>query len=86
MMTANQVGDLRGEEGYGYGFGITPDTADTPDQLRASYYWYGGWTSSFRISPRGDWILVTMTQVAWNDLTPKWFGEYEQIAADSIGD
>jgi CubicO group peptidase (beta-lactamase class C family) len=86
MMTANQVGDLRGEEGYGFGFGITPDTADTPEQLRGSYYWYGGWTTSFRIAPQGDWILVTMSQVAWNDLTPKWFAEYEQIAAVSIID
>lgn len=40
-----------------------------------------------RISPRENWSLVTMTQLAWDDkATPLWFAEYERIEAESIID
>lgn len=69
---------------FGLGFTIYGDQHPN-EQLRGAYAWFGFWTTSFRISPRGDWILVTMSQLAWDHkLTPKWFSKYEQIAAEAI--
>ncbi len=88
MMTSNQIGDLamRGTPGkFGFGLALLPETSDIHEQLRGSYAWAGYWSTSFRISPRGDWILVTMSQLAWDDKeTPAWFAEYERIAAEAI--
>jgi hypothetical protein len=41
-------------------------------------------STSFQISPHGDWIIITMSQLAWNEATLDWFTQYEKIAADSI--
>lgn len=83
MMTTNQVGDA--PEPFGFGFGVTPDSEDVPRQLRASYAWAGFWSTSFRISPRGDWILVTMSQLAWDETsTPAWHTKFENLAAEAI--
>jgi CubicO group peptidase (beta-lactamase class C family) len=65
LMTTNQVG--KSPQPFGFGFGVMPDDDKLHKQLRASYNWAGFWSTSFRISPRGDWIVVTMTQVAWDD-------------------
>ena len=47
----------------------------------------GFWSTSFRISPRGDWVLVTMSQLAWDDkATLGWFAQYEKIAAEAVTD
>jgi CubicO group peptidase (beta-lactamase class C family) len=87
MMSMNQTDDLREAEGFGLGFGIKPDNEDVHEQLRSSYSWGGFWSTSFRISPRGDWIVVTMSQVAWDfELTPKTLEHYEEIAAEAIQD
>ena len=70
---------------FGFGFTIFPDEPDVHEQLRGAYAWFGYWTTSFRVSPRGDWVLITMSQRAWDDeLTPAWFYQYEQIAAEAI--
>jgi hypothetical protein len=70
-----------------FGLGFAIHGQDHPAiQLREAYAWFGFWTTSFRVAPEGDWILITMTQLAWNESTPKWFAEYERIAADSIID
>ncbi|MHB0960085.1 MAG: serine hydrolase domain-containing protein [Pirellulaceae bacterium] len=83
MMTVNQTGKLA--DGFGLGFGVMPDTDDVHEQLRDSYFWGGFWSTSFRISPRGDWILITMSQVAWeDDGMPVWGARYENFAAESI--
>jgi CubicO group peptidase (beta-lactamase class C family) len=60
-MTTNHIGDASG--GFGLGFGVMPDTEDVHEQLRASFSWSGFWTTLFRISPRGEWAIVTMSQV-----------------------
>ena len=70
---------------FGFGFTIFPNDEDVHEQLRGAYAWFGFWTTSFRVSPRGDWIVVTMSQLAWDDeVTPAWFAQYETIAAESI--
>jgi CubicO group peptidase (beta-lactamase class C family) len=88
MMTTNQTGDLPIRDlpdQFGFGFTIYPDTKEVHEQLRDAYAWFGYWSTSFRISPRGDWILITMSQLAWDaEVTPTWFREYERLAAESI--
>ena len=71
---------------FGFGFTIFLNENDVHEQLRKAYAWFGYWTTSFRISPRGDWIIVTMSQLAWNDSTMNWISEYERLAAESIID
>jgi CubicO group peptidase (beta-lactamase class C family) len=89
LMTTNQVGhlelaDLEVIGRFGFGFTSYPDEDRVPEQLRGAYAWFGAWSTSFRISPRGDWILVTMSQLLWDEeATPKWFAEYERIAAEA---
>ena len=82
-MTTNQLVNL--PDRFGFGFGITGDTDDIHRQLRGSYGWAGYWSTSFRISRQRDWILITMSQVAWDQkATAAWFARYERIAAEAI--
>lgn len=83
MMTTNQLGNL--SKRFGFGLDITDDTDDIHRELRSSYHGGGAWSTSFRTSPRGDWILVTMAQTAFDDkATLAWFAQYDKIAADAI--
>ena len=81
-MIVDQTGELASN--FGFGFRIYADTPNIHSQLRGMYSWGGFWTTCFRISPRGDWILITMSQLAWPDDAKVWFVEYEKIAAESI--
>jgi CubicO group peptidase (beta-lactamase class C family) len=68
---------------FGLGFTIYDDQ-NPNEHLRGAYAWFGFWSTSFRIAPRGDWIIVTMSQVAWDEnVTPAWYAEYERIAVDA---
>lgn len=83
MMNTNQVGKL--SAGFGLGFGVMPDTEEIHKQLRGSFAWGGFWSTSFRISPRGDWIYLAMSQAAWDGKSvPAWAPDYEKIAAEAI--
>ncbi len=43
------------------------------------------WSTSFRISPRGDWIVITMSQLAFDKNEGQgWLTQYEKIAAEAI--
>jgi CubicO group peptidase (beta-lactamase class C family) len=85
MTTTNQLGSLPNR--FGFGLGIMDDTDDIHRQLRGSYNGGGAWSTSFRISPRGDWIVITMAQMAFDDkATLDWFAQYEKIAAEAIQD
>ena len=86
LMTTNQVGELKEDADFGLGVGIKHSDESVHTQLRGSWDWGGFWSTQFRISPRGNWILITMTQVAWNDDTPKRFERFEQIVAEAMGD
>jgi hypothetical protein len=91
-MTANHIGEMESIDAkvidrFGLGFTVYSHHQGHHEQLEGAYAWFGHWTTSFRISPRGDWILVTMSQLAWDEeATPKWFAEYEKIAAEAILD
>jgi len=89
LMTANHIGTLEAPsldviDRFGFGFTAYSSDERYHKQLRGAYAWFGHWSTSFRISPRGDWVLVTMAQLSWDEPTPVWFAEYERIAADSI--
>jgi len=92
MMTANQIGELKVAapdviDWFGFGFSIYSSDQRHHEQLRGAYAWFGAWSTSFRISPHGDWALVTMAQLMWDvNATPAWFAEYEEIAAKTIED
>jgi CubicO group peptidase (beta-lactamase class C family) len=83
MMTENQIGDLslgKSNMKFGFGFAVLPDQAAVHPQLRESYSWGGYWCTSFRISPQGEWIVITMTQVAGRPTD----AEYDSFAADAV--
>jgi CubicO group peptidase (beta-lactamase class C family) len=88
MMTANHIGQFAIPwlpDKFGLGFSVIPDTKEFHEQLRGAYAWAGFWSTSFRISPRGDWIVITMSQLAWDfKFTPAWLSQYETIAAKAI--
>ncbi|NLS97548.1 MAG: beta-lactamase family protein [Planctomycetaceae bacterium] len=92
MMTANQIGDMKLADvdvidRFGFGFSVYSSDQRHHEQLRGAYAWFGHWSTSFRISPHGDWVLVTMTQLVWDEkATPVWFAQYEKIAAEAIQD
>ena len=71
-----------------FGFGLASYGEQHPRaELQGAYAWFGFWNTSFRVSPNGDWVLVTMSQLPWDDhLTPKWFTEYERLAAEAVAD
>ena len=82
MMTTNRVGKL--SDGFGLGFGVMPSTENIHEQLRDSYSWGGFWSTSFRVSPRADWVVIALSQVAPNDVAFQWPDRYEKIAAEAI--
>lgn len=91
LLQENTVGIMRtvqtpvSPEPFGFGFTLFPDKGEIHEQLRGAYAWFGYWSTSFRVSPRGNWAIVTMTQVGWDDkATPAWFAQYEKIAAEAI--
>ena len=89
LMATNHIGTLEAPsldviDRFGFGFTAYSNDERYHEQLRGAYGWFGHWSTSFRISPRGDWVLITMAQLSWDEPTPAWFAEYERIAADSI--
>ncbi|MBN1184420.1 MAG: beta-lactamase family protein [Bacteroidales bacterium] len=63
LMTMNQVGDKRGNAGFGLGFGIT--MADKTKKLGSEgiYYWGGYFSTSYWLDPSEDLVAVFMTQM-----------------------
>jgi CubicO group peptidase (beta-lactamase class C family) len=82
LTRTDQTGPLG--RNFGFGFTMFPETEDVHQQLRGAYAWFGHWSTSFRISPRGEWAIVTMSQLQWTDDTPKWFAQYERLAAEAV--
>jgi CubicO group peptidase (beta-lactamase class C family) len=69
---------------FGLGFHILPNSNEVEEQLRGAYAWFGFWSTSFRISPKGDWILITLSQTAWNDKTMGNFQKFEKLASEAV--
>ena len=68
--------------GFGLGFHVFADSEDIDEQLHGAYAWFGFWSTSFRIAKSGDWILITMAQVTWNEGTMETFTKYENTIAN----
>ena len=66
IMTTNQVGDLYPGpgQGFGLGFGVTTDLADSK-QLGSvgQYYWSGAYCTYFFVDPKEDMVGILMTQL-----------------------
>ena len=64
---------------------VSPSTPDVHEQLRGRYMANGFWSTHASASRRGDWVVIAMAQLAWDDeASPKWFEEYDKIAAEAI--
>ncbi len=64
LMTMNQVGDLYNGQGFGLGFGITTDVANSKALgSKGTFYWSGAYSTYFFIDPKEDLIAILMTQV-----------------------
>ncbi|PZX55721.1 serine hydrolase domain-containing protein [Algoriphagus chordae] len=67
IMTINQIGDIQREpgQGFGFGFGVTTNLADTKSLGSVgTYYWSGAYCTYFFIDPKEDLISILMTQTA----------------------
>ncbi|WP_149304825.1 serine hydrolase domain-containing protein [Pareuzebyella sediminis] len=66
IMTMNQVGDLyeADGQGFGLGFGVTTDVAESKSLGSVGqYYWSGAYSTFFFIDPKEELIAILMTQV-----------------------
>jgi len=67
LMTANHSGNLynRAGEGFGLGFAIVTDVAETKRLGSVgTYYWAGAFNTHFFIDPKENMIAIFMTQEA----------------------
>lgn len=83
QMVRNQIGDKKGMPLPGrFGLGMHLWTNEHESkELQGAFAWFGFWSTSFRVSPKGNWVLVTMAQTAWNPSTVDDFMEFEKRAA-----
>ncbi|NHF61258.1 beta-lactamase family protein [Flavobacteriaceae bacterium TP-CH-4] len=66
IMTMNQVGALYQApgQGFGLGFGVTTDVANSKSLgSKGQYYWSGAYCTYFFIDPQEELIAILMTQV-----------------------
>ena len=69
LMTANHVGGLfrRTGEGFGLGYAVTTDVADTGEPGSVGlFYWYGRFNTAFFVDPEEELIGIVMTQLSPN--------------------
>jgi CubicO group peptidase (beta-lactamase class C family) len=79
-----ELGDTMLADRFGYGVTVYSDDAKVHKQLRGGYAWFGGWGTQFRVSPKGDWILLTLTQIYCDPDVGTWWEDYERIAAGAV--
>jgi len=66
LMTLNHVGELmNGGQGFGLGFGVTTNLAESKTVgTVGQYYWSGAYCTYFFIDPKEELISILMTQIA----------------------
>lgn len=63
LMTTDHVGDLLGNMGFGYGFGITRNLAEGGELgSPGSYFWGSFWYGTFFIDPAENMIGISVAQ------------------------
>jgi CubicO group peptidase (beta-lactamase class C family) len=89
LMLKNHIGDLRTmyDQPFGLGFQIVDKLKNgEPESWRGCCGWDGFFTTTFRIHPEDNWLMVSMSQVAWDmDFTPAWCEKIQQLAAEAVG-
>jgi CubicO group peptidase (beta-lactamase class C family) len=88
LMLKNHIGELRTVYGqkFGLGFQIT-DTLNEgePEALRGCCGWGGFFTTVFTIHPEDNWLVVSMSQVAFDmEFFPAWCARVLQLAAGAV--
>ncbi len=66
IMTMNQVGDLyqAAGQGFGLGFGVTTNIADSKSLGSVGqYYWSGAYCTYFFVDPKEELIAILLTQI-----------------------
>lgn len=64
MMATDQVGDLKGDSGFGLGFGVTRNLREAGELTSVgTYRWGGFWYTTFFIDPAEDMVGVCMAQL-----------------------
>jgi CubicO group peptidase (beta-lactamase class C family) len=91
LITSNQIGQLEisnaPHEGnkFGLGFSIFEEDRKAlhPNLLRG-LGWGGFFRTNFLIGPRGNWIVVSMSQVVPDEYMSPWMIEIRKLAAGAI--
>ncbi len=93
LITSNQIGELEvtsnPHEGnkFGLGFSIFEKDRDgLPANLIGGLSWGGFFRTNFLIHPKGNWILVSMSQVVPDEHMSPWMMEIRKLAAEAIRD
>jgi CubicO group peptidase (beta-lactamase class C family) len=91
LITSNQIGELEvtsnPHEGnkFGLGFSIFEKDRDgLPANLIGGLSWGGFFRTNFLIHPKGNWILVSMSQVVPDEHMSPWMMEIRKLAAEAI--
>ncbi len=86
MMTMNHSGDLFGiSEGFGYGFAVVDDVAESHNLgSNGTYYWAGAFNTHFFIDPEEKLISIFLTQTT--DFDFYFHNKMRQMVYQSIVD
>ena len=89
-MLQNHIGDLRtmNDQPFGLGFQIIDKLKEgEPEGWRGCCGWGGFFTTTFAVHPQEDWLVVSMSQVVWDqDFAPAWCDKVQQLAAGAVGE
>jgi CubicO group peptidase (beta-lactamase class C family) len=91
LITSNQIGELETSsnphEGNKFGLGFSifeKNREDLPPNLLGSLGWGGFFRTNFLIAPKGDWIVISMSQVVPDEQMSPWMIEIRKLAANAI--
>lgn len=79
MMSSNQIGDLWGDNKFGYGLSITtPEGVEEGLRPVGSLGWGGAFQTTFWIDPANEMVVVLMTQVIPSPYRDELFKSFER--------
>ena len=85
MMASNQIGDLWGDNKFGYGLMITmPDGAEEGLRPIGTLGWGGAFQTTFWIDPTNEMIAILMTQVIPSPYRDELFKGFERAVYSSF--
>lgn len=85
MMIQNQVGDLWGENKFGYGLMITTEAgAEEGRRPAGSLGWGGAYQTTYWIDPSNQMVVVLMTQVIPSPYRDQFFTRFEEALYSAL--